>query len=365
MPVYKDKEKTKDGRCWYFKTSIGNKPYKSKKFATKKEAIEQEEKFILENSDKDLEARKITFSQAISEYLQHERENVKPSTYKQEIKLCEHINASLGDIIIEKLTINQYKRFRADLLDKGFSVSYCNKIINHCKSIIHLMFIRYGVSTRVPEGFNAMKDNTIKKEIDFYTPSEFKRFIAAIDKSSEIKWYAFFTISYYCGTRCGENNALTWKDIDLSKRTININKTVNTKMKNSNGNYLIGSPKTKGSYRVIPMADEVYIALTKLQAYWRKFEGFNSKWFLYGGIKPLPESSIHKYNKVFADRAGLRSITIHGYRHSCCSYLLSKGCTIITVAKYLGHSDVQKALNVYGHLMPNALEEAANLFNNL
>ena len=344
---------------------IDGKQFKRGSWKTKKEAAEAEAKFVDEMSYKDLEAAKITFSDAISEYLQHEKENTKPSTYKQEMKLCEHINSSLGDVVIEKLTVSRYKQFRSDLLDKGLSVGYCNKIINHCKSIIKLMYVRYGVVTRVPDGFSAMKDNTIKKEIDFYSPEEFKKFIGVIDPVQEVQWYAFFIVSYYCGTRCGENNALQWKDIDFNKKTISISKTVNTKMRDSAGNYLIGSPKTKGSYRTLPMADDVFSALNMLYKYWSKFEGFNKSWFLYGGIKPMPESNIHKFNKNAAKRAGLRSISIHGYRHSCCSFLLSQGCTILTVAKYLGHSDVQKALNVYGHLMPNALEEAANLFNKL
>lgn len=363
--MLKSKQKTKDNRAYYFQVTVNGQRYKSKKYATKKEAAFEELKFIQENDNKDLDAKKITFSQAIQEYLSHEKENVKISTYKQEIKLCEHINGSLGDIIIEKLTVNQYKKFRADLLDKGLSVGYCNKIINHCKSIIKLMYVRYGVVTRVPDGFSAMKDNSIKKEIDFYTPDEFKAFISGIDKVSELKWYAFFTVSYYCGTRCGENNCLQWKDVNLNKRTISISKTVNTKIKDSNGNYLIGSPKTKGSYRVLPMANEVYNAISILKTYWSKFEGFTDDWFLYGGIKPLPETSIHKYNKIFAERAGIRAISIHGYRHSFCSYLLAKGCNILVISKLLGHSDVQKAYNTYSHLFPNQLNEAIDLLNDI
>lgn len=365
LAILKSSEKTKDGRLWYFKTYINGKQYKSKKYTTKREAADAEMLFVKSNERKDLEAHKITFNEAIKEYLEAEKEKTKPSTYKQEVKLCEHISEALGPIVIEKLTVNQYKDFRTSLINKDLSVPYCNKIINHCKSVIKLAYVRYGTSTRVPEGFSALKDNSIKKEIDFYSPDEFKAFLGAIDTTEykNIKWYAFFTVSYYMGTRCGENNALTWKDIDFNKRTININKTVNTKMKDDAGNYLVGSPKTKGSYRVLPMPNNVYNALLALKQLYMKYEGFSEDWYCYGGIKPLSETNIHKYNKLFSEAANIKTISVHGYRHSCCSYLLNKGCNILLISKYLGHSDTQKALNTYSHLMPNQLNEAVELLN--
>ena len=52
MAVFKVKEKTKDGRQWVFKSYKKdyqgiNRPYKSKKFATKREAEEAEAIFLL------------------------------------------------------------------------------------------------------------------------------------------------------------------------------------------------------------------------------------------------------------------------------------------------------------------------------
>lgn len=58
MAVFQDKEnKTKNGNSWYFstyyKTIDGTrKKYKSKKFATKKEALDHERVFLLTLTDK-------------------------------------------------------------------------------------------------------------------------------------------------------------------------------------------------------------------------------------------------------------------------------------------------------------------------
>ena len=56
MAVFKSKEKTKDGRIWYFKSykkdiEGNNKAYKSKKYLTKREAEEAEALFLLKRDN--------------------------------------------------------------------------------------------------------------------------------------------------------------------------------------------------------------------------------------------------------------------------------------------------------------------------
>ena len=57
MAVYKDPHPTNDGRCWYFKISFkdafGNtKQYRSKKYATKKEATDAERYYFVTSTTK-------------------------------------------------------------------------------------------------------------------------------------------------------------------------------------------------------------------------------------------------------------------------------------------------------------------------
>ena len=51
MAVYKDKNKTKDGRAWYFKVYKDKKAYKSKRYLTKTEAKEEEALFLLKRDN--------------------------------------------------------------------------------------------------------------------------------------------------------------------------------------------------------------------------------------------------------------------------------------------------------------------------
>ena len=86
MPVYKAKDKTKDGRAWFFMVRYQdmdgrNDRYKSGKFATKKEAEDAELEFRLkihrhENMDK------ITLDEMIDIFIENRTTTieVKPTT---------------------------------------------------------------------------------------------------------------------------------------------------------------------------------------------------------------------------------------------------------------------------------------------
>ena len=75
-------------------------------------------------------------------------------------------------------------------------------------------------------------------------------------------WYPVFAIILGTGMRVGEATGLRWQDIDLEKRTIDINHTLvyYSHGKKEGCSYAINTPKTQNSYRTIPMLDSVYEA---------------------------------------------------------------------------------------------------------
>ncbi len=61
--------------------------------------------------------------------------------------------------------------------------------------------------------------------------------------------------------RTGEVFTLTWDDMDLDNRIININKMVYAKDKVKNGRWYLGTTKTPGSKRKVYICDSLYIVL--------------------------------------------------------------------------------------------------------
>lgn len=48
---------------------------------------------------------------------------------------------------------------------------------------------------------------------------EFKKFISV---EEDIKWICLFKVLYYCGLRRGKLRSLTWKNIDLEKKSLSV-----------------------------------------------------------------------------------------------------------------------------------------------
>ena len=63
--------------------------------------------------------------------------------------------------------------------------------------------------------------------------------------------------------------------------------------------------------------------------------------------------------------SGLPEIRFHNLRHTASSLMLMNGVSPIIVAKRLGHSKISMTLDVYGHLIPEMQNKAAELIDEL
>lgn len=358
MPVYKSPERTADGRQWIFQVSYTSggkhKNYRSKKFATKKEAEKAEAAFRL--SCGAAVPERITFSQICEEFLKDKKQSLKPQSWLRVRVLCEHVAGLLGDVPISTMTKSQYDSFRQSVAERGsWSVSYKNKILNHVKALITYADKHYDITNRLPWKYEPLADTSaVKKQMQFFTKEEFDEFIAAAD---DLRFRALFTVLFYCGLRVGEANALQWSDLDRSDRWLTVNKTVSTKLRSKSGAYLLTTPKTAGSIRTIPYPQKVGDILDELHAFWCRYDGFSEEWFVFGGPFNLPETTITKMKDKYIKAAELKAIRIHDFRHSCASYYIHLGCSPNVLAKLLGHTSAKMTLDTYSHFYTSDLRE--------
>ena len=59
-------------------------------------------------------------------------------------------------------------------------------------------------------------------------------------------------------------------------------------------------------------------------------------------------------------RSGVRRIRFHDLRHTCASLLLAQGVSPRVVMDVLGHSQLSITMDLYSHVMPSALRDAAD-----
>ncbi len=295
-----------------------------------------------------MENENIILKYAISEYLKYVSLKDKPQSYnkiKSRIELYVKPYFNLNDSI-ENITTKDYLNYQYKI--NSLNISYKYKKIIHYTNVALLNYcIKYlGLSKNVASIVGNFKNNEIKKEFNIWTIKEFKYFIKNIDKKDYV-YKILFKFMFYTGCRLGECLALTWKDINHNE--ININKTITKE--NIDGKRKISTPKTKSSIRKINIDIFLQLDLFLLKKYYLKNNNFNYDNYVFGYNKPLSPTTIERKKNYYCDKANVKKIRLHDFRHSHSTILLSKGIPIKVVSDRLGHSDVSMTLNTYTHIL--------------
>lgn len=208
---------------------------------------------------------------------------------------------------------------------------------------------------------NFNNPNEMPKEMQFFTYEEFQKFLSV---EKDIKFRCAWQLLYYCGLRIGELKGLTWKDINFEERTVTINKQVT--QQNCRSRWQFSPPKTAKSNRVLSLTKVLVNDLKMLkESNSEMLFGFKNTFFVIGDIAPQISTTItHRKNKN-CEKAGLKQIRIHDFRHSCASLLINSGANVTLVAKYLGHTKIEETLNTYSHMFSTALDSVVSVIDSL
>lgn len=356
---------TKDGRQYVFtlryKDIYGtNKQYTSMRYKTKREAELEEARYKIKISENKVNATNLTFSQLFLEYVEYRKKDMKLQSINKLINLFKVFDP-IKDVKINSFDLTMYKQFRNYIESKEYSIEYKNKIIGLLKRLIRYSNKYYNTSDKTLAFIDNFKEvNKIKKEMQFFTYDEFLKFLSVID---EFNYKTFYEVLYYLGLRQGEATALTWNDINFIKKEVNINKTLTTKLKGQL--YTVSSPKTVNSNRTLPIPDKLIKSLEKLKEEAKKKKYFNDGWFVFGDELPFKESTIQRHKNKYCELAGVKQIRIHDFRHSCASFLIQNGASIVLVSKYLGHSKISVTLDIYTHLYKSELLEVSKMIDTI
>lgn len=173
------------------------------------------------------------------------------------------------------------------------------------------------------------------------------------------KYYEGVYILFKTGLRISEFVGLTTQDIDLKKRTIDVNHQL---QRTRTMEYVIEDTKTNAGTRVLPMTDDVYECFKSIleNRPKPKVEPMISgkMGFLYLDKNDRPMVAMHwekyfqhicqKYNNIY--RVQMPKVTPHVCRHTYCSNMAKSGMNPKTLQYLMGHSDIGVTLNTYTHL---------------
>lgn len=301
----------------------------------------------------DLDPSTITVDELCNEYLEAQKSRIKHSSYETiESRLKVHIVPSFAGVRVKDLTALQVLRWQNSLKN-----AYEYNVILRSELVSVLKFgEKYYDLPNVMPKVDPIKRLGRKKEMQFWTPEEFLRANACVGKHI---YRLFLSFLYYSGCRLGEGQAITWADLDMDTGEVNIDKTVTRKTSNGRA-WEITPPKTESSIRKLTLPHKYFKEL-RLERLNRADEP--EDYFVFGGERPLPPTSIEREHKKAIAAAGVKPIRVHDLRHSHASALISSSATIVTVSRRLGHSSTKQTLDTYAHMFPKDEKEVVEKTN--
>lgn len=313
-------------------------------FKTKKEADDAYIKFmatVKQYSKLKKETHDLTFRELYEEFKLYQETRIKESSLFHFSHQCnKHILPYFEKFKVKKITAKDILTWQNSLAQ--YSYKYKQNLRNALSSLLRYAERYYEIPNKLylVDGF---RKPITKKEMLIWTPEEFNQFIEQVQNPT---YKTFFYTLYLTGARRGEIMATTWKDWNLEKQTLNIDKTFTRKSLGKDIGGKSTTPKNQFSIREISIPDNLN---NIMKTYKSQFYNKNQ----FERVFDISETTIDRIKKEACVKANVKEIRTHDFRHSHASLLISKGFSIVAVAKRLGHGNIEQTLNTYSHLMPN------------
>ncbi|MDO4650739.1 MAG: site-specific integrase [Eubacteriales bacterium] len=282
-------------------------------------------------------------------------------------------NERFGSLKIKSVKTSDAKLFLIKLQQEdGRSYSSIHTIRGVLRPAFQ-MAVDDDILMKNPFGFQlatvVVNDSVTREAI---TKDQMRKFLKFVhDDYIYCKYYEVVYILFHTGMRISEFCGLTLKDIDLEKRTVNIDHQL---QRTADMRYIIEETKTEAGKRVIPITDDVtemfrvIIEDRKAPKHETLIDGYGGFLFYDDNGNPLVamhwqhrfNHMVGRYNDIY--RVQMPNITPHVCRHTYCSNQAKAGMNPKTLQYLMGHSDISVTMNVYTHIgLEDAEEELRKL----
>ena len=342
--IRKRKDGRWEGRYYLFEPNSGKKLVHSvyaKTYTDVKEKL-LKAKIAAEavNQERNM-GTEIEFHYAAQEWLTAVENSKKHSTYIKYRSIYErHIKETLDKVLISELDtaiIAEVFRgnFEKPLSDnmKREIVCVLNQIFCFAESYYHIQ------SFRIPYQRQRKKDKPV---MVLNQTEQLKLFRYLYNEMDIYKMGIIVCIS--TGLRLGEICSLKWEDIDLSRKVLHVNTTVQRTAVDGKESKTIlweDEPKSIFSKRESPLSEDV-IKLLML------FYDASAKYVL-NSSKPMEPRTYQNKFQYYLKSAGIERKNFHILRHTFATNCISSGADAKSLSEILGHSDVKITLNRYVH----------------
>ncbi len=319
-----------NGRRIYESTKTKNKKFAEEIFLNRRNEIING---ITPVSKKEI-VQKYSFNELSVKYLEYTDGRLKShGRLKYFIKT---LNDYFSEKIITKFSVLDIENMQSDIMKKGYSISYANRLT----AILKRTFTKAADWELVDDNIlkTIRKAKLLKGEtyrLRYLADDEIDMLISNCD--SYLKPVVITALN--TGMRKSEILQLTWDRVDLKNRIILLDKTKN------------------GDRREIPMND------TLLDMLFGIIRRIDVPYVFYNPETLKPYDNFKRSFGTALRKSHITDFHFHDLRHTFASRLIMKGVDLTTVKELLGHKDIKMTLR-YSHLSQAHVKNAVKVLDN-
>jgi len=309
--------------------------------------------------------------QTVEQYLTHWLENehrlqVGPVTLQNyRSVLRAHLIPAFGRLCLDQLTREHIQSLYAEKLDSGLApgtIRCIHEVLSGAlaSAVKNEVLARNVCANVVLPRTPKRKHNALSKE----------QALLLVEAARGHRLWFLILMALTTGARLGELLALHWEDIDVNSHRIDIHRTVSNVT--GHGELERSQPKTASSMRKVVLVQAVADGIEDQKEYINHVRAASGcRWQDLGLVFPnkdgnhMKASIVREELKAILLEAGLEARTFHKLRHSAATILFAAGVNPKVVMEMLGHRNISTTLGLYGDVLPDMQQEAADVMNNI
>lgn len=259
---------------------------------------------------------------------------------------CRRLQPHFTGMTAERIRRADVARYIQARKGDGVTGSTINRELDLLSAAMN--YVRVTLEWNVQNAVSGMSLKEPEGRLRWITKDEAERLIAEASKEERKSPHLadFIRLALNTGCRKNELLKLSWDRVDFAAGCIRLE----------------GDHTKNDKRRVVPLSEVARSALANREKF-RAEHCPKSPW-VFSHRNGERVQFLQNGFESACDRAGISNFRVHDMRHTCASWLVSAGVSLLEVKALLGHSSIEMTER-YAHLAPENLSRVANTLDRL